>query len=189
MSSPPDEPSDDALVAAALEGNARAFETLVERHAARVSRVLRLLGVPAADREDVAQDTFLRVFRHLRGYRAGRSFSAWIYRVAVNASHDWRERSRRIAADEVPWVEEDERRGGVTVFDPDRRELARRLEKALGQLSERERAVIVLKEFEELETVDVAKALGITTITVRRHLGRARERLRQLLEEENSGGR
>jgi RNA polymerase sigma-70 factor, ECF subfamily len=189
MSSPPDEPSDDVLVAAALEGNARAFETLVERHAPRVSRVLRLLGVPAADREDVAQDTFLRVFRHLRGYRAGRSFSAWIYRVAVNASHDWRERSRRIAADEVPWFEDDEGRGIPPAVEPDRRDLARRLEKALAQLSERERAVIVLKEFEELETTEVAKALGITTITVRRHLGRARERLRQLLDEKNQGGR
>ena len=188
MSSPPDEPSDDVLVAAALEGNARAFETLVERHAPRVSRVLRLLGVPAADREDVAQDTFLRVFRHLRGYRTGRSFSAWIYRVAVNASHDWRERTRRISADEVPW-DDDQGRGVPVAVEPDRAELSRRLEQALAQLSERERAVIVLKEFEELDTTEVAKALGITSITVRRHLGRARDRLRRLLEEGNSRGR
>ena len=64
--------------------------------------------------------------------------------------------------------------------DPD---LRRRLEAGLAALSERERAVFVLRELEGLETVEVARALRITAITVRRHLGLARERLRRLLDE------
>jgi RNA polymerase sigma-70 factor (ECF subfamily) len=183
MTSPADVPSDDALVEAALAGNTRAFEALVERHEVRVLRVLRLLGVPASDREDVAQDTFLRVFRHLRGYKAGRSFSAWIYRVAVNAAHDWRERAQRIAGDEVPWTEgADHPAEPDPASDPARMDLARRLEAALDLLTERERAVFVLKEFEELDTSVIAKALGITSITVRRHLALARDHLRRTLE-------
>jgi len=64
----------------------------------------------------------------------------------------------------------------------DRVVLRRRLEAALGRLSERERAVFVLTEIEGCDSREVARSLGITTITVRRHLGRAREHLRRLLD-------
>ena len=90
---------DDALVAAARRGEGRAFEELLDRHQATVLRVLRLLGVRREDREDVAQEVFVRVFRHLDRFRTGESFSAWIYRIAVNASHDQRrQQARRMEA-------------------------------------------------------------------------------------------
>jgi RNA polymerase sigma factor (sigma-70 family) len=63
------------------------------------------------------------------------------------------------------------------------RERGALLERALGALSERERAVFVLREMEEVETVEVARLLGITTITVGRHLGLARRRLAGILAE------
>ena len=136
-------------------------------------------GVPSRDREDVAQDVFIRVFRHLKGFQRGRSFSGWLYRVSVNSAHDYRVRSRRTAQDETGWVEGlDPAAGADDAGAPDVR---RRLEAALSQLSERERAVFVLKEIEGLETHEIAKAMGITGITVRRHLGLARDRLRSLL--------
>lgn len=146
-------------------------------------RVVRFLGVPDSDREDVAQEVFLRVFRHLPTYRAGRSFAAWVYKITVNAVHDWRERSRRVSAEEVPWSDEAE----AKVAESDggggeaRAQLARRLESALAELSERERSVFVLKELEGVETVEVARVLGISSITVRRHLGMARDRLQKKL--------
>ena len=175
-----DDPSDDLLVADARDGNVRAFETLLDRHQSRVLRVLRLMGVPSIDREDVAQEVLIRVFRHLGGFRAGNPFSAWLYRVTVNASYDYHSRTSRRARDEVPWSEDApeiaDTRGAA---DPEG--LKARLEAALSTLSDRERAVFVLKELEGLESIEVAKALGITQITVRRHLGRARERLRVAL--------
>ncbi|HEX5045412.1 MAG TPA: RNA polymerase sigma factor [Candidatus Polarisedimenticolaceae bacterium] len=167
-----------ALVAAAQDGNVRAFEALLSAHESKVLRVLRYLGVPASDREDVAQEVFVRVFRHLGGFRRGRPFGAWVYRIAVNATHDWRLRGGG-ALDEVPWTEEAARIPGSGP-DPD---LARRLLAGLAALSERERAVFVLRELEGLETAAVARTLGITSITVRRHLGLARDRLRRLLDE------
>ncbi len=190
--SPPRDPeaADDALVGAALAGDARAFDALLTRHESSVLRVLRLLGVPTRDREDVAQEVFIRVFRHLKGYQRGRSFAGWLYRVSVNAAHDYRVRALRTARDEAPWIDGIEPRsepGGAA----DGGDLRRRLESALPQLSERERAVFVLREIEGLETHEIARALGITGITVRRHLGRARERLRILLggSAENPPGR
>ncbi len=183
--------SDDQLVAAARDGNVRAFEALLDRHQGRVLRVLRLMGVPSRDREDVAQEVFIRVFRHLDGFRAGNPFAGWIYRVTVNSPYAYHLRTGRRARDEGPWAEESAQRAAHAAPGPDReadgRGLRERLEAALGQLSERERAVFVLRELEELETPDVAKALGITRITVRRHLGRARERQRTILG--SPGGR
>ena len=174
---------DASLVAAAQGGDVRAVESLIVRHEAKVLRVLRFLGVPRRDREDVAQEVFLRVFKHLRRIDPAKPFAGWIYRVTVNAAQDYRVRAVRDgrgdrplaegfeAADVSPGPEEIAREAG----------LRRRLEGALAHLSERERAVFILKELEGLDTPEIARALGVARITVRRHLGLARRRLKSLL--------
>ena len=171
------------LIEAAREGNARAFEKLLALHESRVYRVLRLLGVPRGDRDDVAQDAFLRIFRGLNGFTRGRRFDSWVYKISVNAAHDWREQSDRRRRDEAPW---DGARDDLRVHDApgaaEQLDLARRLEAALALLSERECAVFVLIEMEGMERGEVARTLGITGITVRRHLSLAKERLRRALE-------
>ena len=179
-----DEASDDALIEAARGGDVRAFEALVLRHEAGVLRLLRLLGVPGTDREDVAQEVFLRVFRHLAGFRRGRPFASWMYRVVVNSAHDYRLRTRRVAFVEAPWSEDTERAADSALGpegDAARRDLRRSLEAALTLLTERERAVFVLREMEGLATREVARTLGVTAITVRRHLSLAKDRLRRAL--------
>jgi len=184
MSAGPTGVTDDELVAAARAGDERAFETLLGRHEGPVLRVLRLLGVPSSERQDLAQDVFLRAFRYLTSYRPGRSFAAWLYRITVNVAHDWgRERTAR-GHDEAPWSVAAEGAidpASVAVGGPELSHLRRRLEAALGELSERERAVFVLCEIEGLSTLEVARALRITRITVRRHLGLARRRLTRIL--------
>jgi RNA polymerase sigma-70 factor (ECF subfamily) len=171
---------DDELVVAARRGEGQAFESLLDRHQGKVLRVLRLLGVRPEDREDVAQEVFVRVFRHLEGFRTGESFSAWIYRIDVNASHDHRRQiARRRESSLAPEHSEQVTDSGTGPEEAASRiDRRRRLEEALGALSERERAVFVLCEMEGLPTRGVARSLGITSITVRRHLGRARSRLR-----------
>jgi len=194
LQGPPSDPkgSDEDLVRATLAGDARAFEALLGRHEARVLRLLRFLGVPPVDREDVAQNVFLRVFRHLGRYRPGRPFEAWLYRITVNAAHDHRAGLARTRAGIV-----DRDSSPEPILDPqdapdavaDRSALRARLERSLDALSERERAVFVLREIEGLDGLAVARALGITRITVRRHLGRARERLRAEMEKEPCSGK
>ena len=176
--------TDAALVGAVRAGDERAFEALLLRHEGRVLRLLRLLEVSPADREDVAQEVFVRVFRHIGGFRSGRPFEAWVYRITVNAAHDHRRHSRRRDRREVAWDEAcdaapDPRHGAEAIFD--RKQARRRMESALAGLSERERAVFVLCHFEGLDTPQVARALGISSITVRRHQSRARDRLRAIL--------
>jgi RNA polymerase sigma-70 factor (ECF subfamily) len=172
-----------ALIEAAKDGNARAFEKLLSLHEARVYRVLRLLGVPRADRDDVAQDAFLRIFRGLNGFTPGRRFDSWVYKISVNAAHDWREQSDRRRRDEAPWDgARDDFHVQETPGAAEQLDLARRLEAALALLSDRERAVFVLIEMEGMDRHEVAKTLGITGITVRRHLSLAKDRLRRALE-------
>lgn len=175
--------SDEALADAAQRGDVRALDELIARHEAKVLRVLGFLGVVAQEREDVAQEIFIRVFRHLASFRRGRSFGGWLYRVTVNAAHDHRkgrERAEREVGDGALPLEP-AAAGSGPAERLDRRDLRRALVEALERLSPRERAVFVLKEIEGLETVEVARALGVTAITVRRHLGRARRRLQKLL--------
>ena len=178
------ETSDEVLVLAARRGDERALEELLRRHEGRVLRVLRLMGVPLQDREDVAQEVFVRIFRHLGGFRTGTPFHSWVYRIAVNAAHDYRAGERRRAWD-TPWDE------GLEIPDPasgpekaaEGIDLRDRLLRALSVLTRRERAVFVLKELEGLETREVARTLRIAAVTVRRHLGRARRRLERALRQ------
>jgi RNA polymerase sigma-70 factor (ECF subfamily) len=177
------EREDALLVAAAQDGDVRALESLLVRHESKVLRLLRFLGVPTCDREDVAQEIFLRVFRHLAGIDRRKPFAAWLYRVTVNAAQDYRKASGHSARVEQPMAERfdaaDGSRGPEEQAGDDG--LRRRLEGALSRLSERERAVFILKEIEGLETREIAGALGLTRITVRRHLGLARTRLKLIL--------
>jgi RNA polymerase sigma-70 factor (ECF subfamily) len=141
--------------------------------------------VPSDDREDVAQEVFVRVFRFLGGFKPGNPFAGWVYRIAVNAVHDHRGRLGRRRRDEAEWtpgleeMADDDSRPERRDFEMD---LRRRLELAMDVLSERERAVFVLRELEGLTTREVARSLGITGVTVRRHLGRARRSLQKAMD-------
>ena len=182
------DPSDATLVQAAIDGQVRALDTLLDRHQGRVLRVLRFLGVPGQDREDVAQEVFVRVFRHLKGFRAGSEFGAWLYRLTVNAAHDYRRAAGRQGRGEAPWPEGGEQEDPAPGPEASARgrDLRVALGQALEQLSERERSIFVLREIEQLSGREVARALGISGITVRRHLSRARRRLREILGEEDA---
>ena len=174
---------DERLIGLALDGDRAALEALLVRHEAPVLRVLRLLGVPRDDREDVAQDVFVRVVRHLDGFRRGQPFGGWLYRIAVNAAHDHRARAGRRTrlAVESAAASEPADEAATQHRDVEAADLRRRLEAALTELSDRERAVFVLAELEGLSTRELGRALGISAITVRRHLSRARRRLQKIL--------
>jgi len=182
----PDPGIDAELIAAALGGNDDALDGLLRRHESAVLRLVRLLGVAPDDREDVAQEILVRVFRHLGTFKTGRSFRGWVYRITVNAVHDHRHRLSRRARRESSWTDGLDETPDKTRAPGDHllaREQKKVLEDALVGLSERERAVFVLVELEGLERRDAARTLGITSITVRRHLSRAHASLRAILAE------
>lgn len=182
----PDARIDADLIAAAASGSDDALDRLLRRHESSVLRLVRLLGVARDDREDVAQEILVRVFRHLGSFKVGRSFRGWLYRIAVNAVHDHRHRLSRRVRRESPWNDSLEETPDTARAPGDQalaREQRRVLEEALEGLTERERAVFVLVELEGFERREAARTLGITAITVRRHLSRAHSSLRIILAE------
>jgi RNA polymerase sigma-70 factor (ECF subfamily) len=144
--------------------------------------------VPGGDVEDIAQDVFLRAHRSLGQVQHGSRLGPWLIRIAVNLCYDHLRRLRRRQERVFSELTERERmtldmlwNEGAVPTQPDRlilRELAERL---VSQLAPRDRAVLLLKEREGMETREIARTLGCTETAVRLRLFRARRALRKLL--------
>lgn len=178
----PDE-LDDSTVA---RGDRDAARQLVERYQARVfalaSRMLS--GRGRAVVEDVAQETFLRVFRQLGRFdpRGPARLSSWILTIAARRAIDELRKQRPVLVPDLEIVGErsaDER--------AHRRELVAAIESALRELSPELRAAFLLREYHGFDYADIAEALHIDLGTVKSRLSRARSALRERLAEVHHG--
>ena len=166
-------------------GDLSAFEEIIRRHERRILGMAVQMGLSPEDARDAGQEVFLRVFRYLSGFQAGKNFEVWVWRIAVHVVYDAL-RKRRDRS-EVSWeamLEEgrpEPAHTGVHLH-LENADLCARLLKHLGRLSRQERMVFVLKELQDLETFEIARAMGISSITVRRHTASARQKLRKTLE-------
>jgi RNA polymerase sigma-70 factor (ECF subfamily) len=171
--------SDDELMLLARGGLDRAFRVLIERHQARTLRLaVRYLGRESLA-ADVAQDTFVEIFRALPQYQAHGKFSAYLYRVLLNRCHmTWRslraERQALVFAAEG-LVESDESELLL-------RERRRDLHAAPSELSDKLRSVVLLRFSAGLSYEEIADTLEIPTGTVKRRLFDAMAKLREKLE-------
>ncbi|MBK6313273.1 MAG: sigma-70 family RNA polymerase sigma factor [Blastocatellia bacterium] len=181
---------DDVLeqaIVRARRGDLEAFDLIIRRSERRVVSVAwRILG-NEDDARDVAQEIFLRVFRYLGTYRPGESFSAWLYRIAINACRDARRAGAVRAAHFAPPADIDDWDPAGNEEPPDdallrtqRRELIGR---ALSKLAGREREAFVLRDLEGLTTEEVAEALGMKAATVRGYVSTARAKVRSYCSE------
>lgn len=156
------------------------FERLVDAHRRRILALAWRLTGNLQDAEDVTQDVFLKLHRHLRDLEAD-SVLPWLRRVTANACTDV-VRRRRGGMESLP---EDMPAGGPNaeqrLLDLQREQ---KLARALLQLGERERTALVLRDLESLSTGEVAEAMGTTEGTVRVQIMKARLKLRELLRGE-----
>lgn len=165
------------LVERARAGGETAFEQLMRMHERQVLLTsLRLLG-RLEDAQDAAQEVFLRLYRNLKIFDATAEIRPWLYRVTVNVCRD-QLRRRGGAAVEMTEMASVESLPDEQVDIDERRAL---LAEALQRLPERERAAIVLRDIEGLETDEVAGILGSTPATVRSQISTGRERLRGIV--------
>ena len=170
---------DDELVRRAGEGDQAAVQALVARKLRRVLALAeRMLGDPA-EAEDVAQETFFKVWRHAPRWRPGVArFDTWLHRVALNLCYD-RLRRRR----ERPTAEPPDTPGPGPA--PDRGLLAadvgRRVRAALQTLPPRQREAIVLCHYQELGNIEAARVMGVTVEALESLLSRGRRALRAAL--------
>jgi RNA polymerase sigma-70 factor (ECF subfamily) len=167
---------ENALVQRCRDGDARAFGELVAAYERVVfSLALRMTG-DREDARDITQVVFLKVYRGLPGFDPRRRFFSWIYRIAVNESID-RLRGRRPAeplddrlpADDAPEV------------DAERSERTDQVQRALLDLNEDDRQLLVLRHWLDRSHAEIGETLGVPESTVKSRLFEARQRLGRAL--------
>jgi RNA polymerase sigma-70 factor, ECF subfamily len=178
---------DGALARRASDGDSEAFAELVRRHEGRVfSIALRMTG-REEDARDAAQDAFVSAYRKLSSFRGDAAFTTWLHRVTVNATYDLlRKRSRA----PEPVADVPETAAASHEEDPAGR-VAQQLEvrEALALVPEEYRAVLVLRDMEDLPIEEVAEILGLPVGTVKSRCHRARVALGRILTGEAERGR
>jgi len=172
---------DAYLVARAQEGYIDAYELLVQRHSAMAYRVaLRLTG-NHHDAQDVAQEALIAAWENLTRFRAGSSFSTWLYQIVTRRALN--KVSRGQAASSLELLPDVADTAAEPAVQAERDLTADAVTDALLALSFPQRVVIVLHHFERLSYSEVAAVTGSTEPAVRSHLFRARRALGKTLEE------
>ena len=179
--------SDEQLVALTVKGDVSAFNEIVTRWEGRLYNfVYRYLGDPE-EAKDVTQESFVRAYSHLHGFRGQSKFSSWLYQIALNLC---RSKLRRKKAhptvsidgreeDNPLWELPDERATPADLTLEQERVLAVR--EALAKLPEAQREVILLKEYNGLKFREIAEILDAPESTVKSRLYHGLENLAQAL--------
>lgn len=184
---------DGNLVPRLQRGDDEAFEELVRRYAARLLRVARRFLSSEEDARDAVQDAFVAAFKSIGGFESTAQISTWLHRIVVNACL-MKLRTRRRKPEEdieqylprfledghqvessVPWYESAE-----TILQ--RNELRVLVRRSIDELPDVYRAVLLLRDIEEISTDEAASILGTTANAVKIRLHRARQALRAILD-------
>jgi RNA polymerase sigma-70 factor (ECF subfamily) len=178
----PAEDPDLDLVRRAGAGDAQACAALVDRYLAKLVAFAGRMLANRADAEEVAQETFLRVWQHAGRWRPeGARFSTWLHRVALNLCHDRLRRRRESPLEAAGDPPSDAPPPGAAL---QRAAVAARVEAALARLPDRQREAILLCHYQELGNIEAAAVLGVTVEALESLLGRGRRRLRELLADD-----
>jgi RNA polymerase sigma-70 factor (ECF subfamily) len=180
--------TDEELVARSTGGDPESFNQLIKRWERPIyALAYRTIG-REDDARDVVQETFLRAFRGLSGFKGQAKFSSWLYRITLNLCRDWMRRQRRspvmLAPDGVDLVELAGESDDVETADAAvaRKDLSRLVARAMTALPEEQRAAIVLKEYHGLTFQEIADLLGCPLSTVKTRLYQGLTVLRKELE-------
>lgn len=169
------------LVTAAKQGDRNAFGELVRLHyQGTVNVVYRMCG-DLSQAEEAAQEAFIRAWQQIHSYQPKFAFRSWVYRIAINAAID-QFRKERPAEDIEAVSVQDGRDSPEEKVEKDER--AERVQRAVLSLPEAARAVIVLREYEDLSYAEIAAALNIPVGTVMSRLNYARSLLRKKLADD-----
>ena len=187
------EHDDIALVRRCQKGDALAFEQLVIKYRSKVFSMIYGMVQNEQDAWDLAQEGFVKAWRSIHRFKGQASFYTWLYRIVTNVAIDsLRRKSFKKTAefdDEIAATQVEP--GSKTMPQPDpmphqgleREEIRHRIEHAINKLSPEHRAVIVMKEIEELQYNEIAEALGCSIGTVMSRLFYARKKLQILLKD------
>ncbi|MEP6975172.1 MAG: sigma-70 family RNA polymerase sigma factor, partial [Spartobacteria bacterium] len=171
-----------------------AFDQLVSRFRTRVFGMIYNMVHNEQDAWDLAQDSFLKAWKSIARFRGQSSFYTWIYRIVMNVTIDWL-RKKQVKGggaefdDAIQLKEIDPASRTVPHADAlphermQHKEIRARIEAAIAQLSPEHRAVILMKEIEDMQYHEIAESLGCSIGTVMSRLFYARKKLQNLLRD------
>jgi RNA polymerase sigma-70 factor (ECF subfamily) len=184
--------TDEELVEACLGGEASAFDVLVGRWEKKIrGAIYRFVGSEDEAR-DLCQEAFLKAYRSLASFKQEARFSSWLYQIALNVCRD-RIRRRRgrtmVSLDEMQDGGAAMPERGPSALDLlQERDLSRMVARAVSSLTDEQREVIVLKEYQGLTFLEIAQVLDLPISTVKTRLYRGLEQLRSRLERQGVRG-
>jgi len=182
------------LVKRCQTGDAEAFDELVTRYRTRVFGMIYNMVHSEQDAWDLAQDSFVKAWKSIKRFGGQSSFYTWIYRIVMNVTIDWLRKKQVKGAgaefnDAIQLREIEPASRTVPKADPlphermERSEIRARIDNAIAQISPEHRAVILMKEIEEMQYHEIAEALGCSIGTVMSRLFYARKKLQNLLRD------
>lgn len=194
QASAPGAESEAELVRRLKAGDEDAYEHLVRFHSARLLAVARRFFPEPEEARDALQDAFLSAFKAIQAFEGQALLSTWLHSIVVNACLMRLRSSRRRPEESIepllPTFDEVGRQPDPVKPWRDiegeaaKKQMASRLRDLIGKLPESYRTVILLRDLEELDTAQTARALGLTENAVKIRLHRARQALRTLLDPE-----
>ena len=186
-------PTDEDLVIAFQSGDIPAFDQLVRRWDRKIQGVIYRLVGNHDEARDLSQEAFLKAYRALGTFKQEARFSSWLYQIAINATRDRLRRRRRrtdLSLDDVEEKGEASLRdSGPSALDLiESNDLSRAVAAAMAALSEEQREVVILKEYEGLTFPEIAETLDVPLSTVKTRLYRGLGQLRVRLERQGIRG-
>jgi RNA polymerase sigma-70 factor (ECF subfamily) len=181
--------TDAELVAGALGGSQEAFRELVTRFERPVYTLILRMVRDSTTAEDLAQEVFVKAYRHLAAYDSRRKLASWLFKIAHNTTID---HLRHGALDTVPLAAEKAEGGDLLAVLADsaaespaaaaeRRDMARALERAIARLRPEYREAVVLRYVEGLSYLEISDVLGLPLGTLKTNLHRARKELAEAM--------
>ncbi len=182
--------TEQELIQSAKNGNAVAFEQLIEKHQQRIFSIAYRIAGNQEDAADMAQEVLVKVFRNLKHFRGDSKFSTWLYRVATTTCLDEQKKQRRHTAyslDQELETEEGSVANQVRDTAPtpeeatEQKALRNAIHLAIGKLKDEHKKVILLREVQGLSYEEIARVLQCSEGTVKSRINRARENLKKIL--------
>ena len=174
--------NDIQLVAAAIDGDISAFESIVKKYEGMIAGIIISMIGDKDDADDIGQETFIRFYKSMNKFRGESKLGTYLARTAINLSLNEIKRKKRRIFNSVD-SENDSILGSYN--DEHQRDTEELVNKALGQLDPKFRSILVLRHIQGFSTKETAEILGLPIGTVLSRLSRGQDRFKEIITKNN----
>lgn len=182
---------DEILIKRCKRGKIDAFEKLMKKYEKKVYSLCYRFTGNYDDANDLAQETFIKLYNSISKFKGKSAFSTWLYRVTTNVCLDELRKRKNNLPLSLDNPQENEEGDEIYLNPPDqsynpeiiaeKNDLKQIVHKGIGRLPEQQRIIIILREMEELSYEEISEILDLSIGTVKSRLNRARKNLKQIL--------